>query len=192
MQIFIAFPRVARVWLLRHHPPGPAPRWTYCAPSLHLLPTSPQKRFYFYCVSVLHCIFKPTPTCKALAFFIYFFFPAYVLITQSLVLLNRVMTFVLCVSLWLEKALAKASLKRVSGCTERDVCARLCWLGVLGHRDRRKKQLSHTAKIIAFCLFFSKSIRAKSPAHWSPGKDSHCFAQLWIKATVQRHAFSGG
>lgn len=160
MQIFIAFPHIANVCLLRHHPPGPKPRRTYCAPSHRSLPSSPKKHFCFYCaagsgstISAPHCIFKPTLTWQAPGFF---FSHEYVLITRSLVLLNIVMTFVSHVSLWLEKALAKASLKCISGCAEQYVRS-LCWGGVLGHCDRRKKQLSHTAKIIAFAYSSAKA-----------------------------------
>jgi len=41
------------------------------------------------------------------------------------------------------------------------MCTQLCWLGMLGHCDRRKKQLSHTAKMIAFAY---SSAKAEGPS----------------------------
>lgn len=73
MQIFIAFPHMASVWLLRHHPPAPEPRWTYCASSR---PSSPKKAFLLLscgwwqlCDFCIHCMFRPTLTCEPLDIF---------------------------------------------------------------------------------------------------------------------------
>lgn len=122
-----------------------------------------------------------------------FFFVShkYVLIKQSLVLLNIAVTFVSCLSLWLDKALAKASLKCISGCAKRDVSSVLLARCAGAPRQKKETIISH-CQSNSFCLFLSESIRAKSPNHWSQGKDSSCFTQLWIKATVQRHSFSVG
>lgn len=161
-----------------------------------LAPQQPQKSisasivWLVAALRFLYSLYVQTDTdLRALGYF--FFSHEYVLITRSLVLLKIVMTFVSRVFLLLEKALAKASLKCISGCDEQDVrSALLAWCA--GALRQEKETITSCCQNNSFCVFFSESIRAKSPTHWSQGKDSCCFAQLWIKATVQRHDFSVG
>lgn len=158
---------------------------TYCGPLHRLLHSIPQKAFLLLLLS------WQQPHCFCAALYIQTdtdlwapgFFKKYVLRMWSLILLNMVTTFVSCMFLWLEKTLAKASLKCISGCTEQDVLlALLAWCA--GAQREKKETIISRCQNNRFSLFFSNSTRAKSPACWSQGKDSHCFAQLWIKATV--------
>lgn len=158
-------------------------------------PAAPKKHFCFYRVAGGSSAISVFIVCSDRHWlaspWIFFFSHEYVLITRSLVLLKIVMTFVSRVFLLLEKALAKASLKCISGCDEQGVRSALL-ARCAGALRQEKETITSCCQNNSFCVFFSESIRAKSPTHWSQGKDSCCFAQLWIKATVQRHDFSVG
>lgn len=132
-------------------------------------PAAPKKHFCFYRVAGWQlcdfCIALYVQTDTDLRALGYFFFShEYVLITRSLVLLKIVMTFVSRVFLLLEKALAKASLKCISGCDEQDVrSALLAWCA--GALRQEKETITSCCQNNSFCVFFSESIRAKSPTH---------------------------
>lgn len=83
-----------------------------------------------------------------------FFSLEYVIIMWGFVFLHIVTISVLPTLLWPEKILVKTYITHT---VLSKMCIWLCWLGVLGHTDRRKKQLYHSGKTTGFAAASAKA-----------------------------------